>query len=143
MTEANRIDFQNGTAFKSRGLALSKNKKYTESIADYTEAIRIQPGGADAYNDRAWIWATCPDEKYRDGKQAVASATKACELTEWKDANCLGTLAAACAEVGDFASAVKWQTKANELRSNPDEKTEGEAHLKLYQENKPYRDAGI
>ncbi len=52
----------------------------------------------------------------------------------------VGTLAAACAEVGDFDSAVKWQTRANSLYSNKIEKSAGEERLKLYQEKKPYRD---
>ncbi len=41
--------------------------------------------------------------------------TRACELTQWRDPDCLDTLAAACAEVGDFASAIKWQTQAVKL----------------------------
>ncbi len=74
------------------------------------------------------------------GKRAVAAATKACELTEWKAPLMLDTLAAAYAEAGDFERAVKWQTKANELYSDPKEKTEGERRLKLYQAKQPYRD---
>ena len=40
---------------------------------------------ARAHGSRAWLWSTCPDAKYRDGKKAVASATRACELTDWND----------------------------------------------------------
>jgi hypothetical protein len=29
--------------------------------------------------------SACTDARYRDGRQAVEDATKACELTEWKD----------------------------------------------------------
>ena len=48
----------------------------------------------------AWHLCTAPDEKARDGKRAVEAATKACELTEYKNGGYLDTLAAAYAEVG-------------------------------------------
>ncbi len=102
--------------------------------------IHLDPKDATAYNCRAWIWGTCPEAEYRDGKKAVESATRACELTEWKDAFPLGTLAAANAEAGDFDAAVKWQTKANGLYVDPADKVKGEERLKLYQEKKPYRE---
>jgi tetratricopeptide (TPR) repeat protein len=126
----------------NRGAAWSKKKEHDKAIADYAEAIRIDPASHNAYNARAWIWATCPDEKHRDGKKAVESATKACELTNWKNPDYLETLAAAYAEVGDFDSAVSSQTKANSLRAADRDKVRGEARLKLYQEKKPYRDNG-
>ena len=68
------------------------------------------------------------------------SATRACELTEWQNSDYLETLAAACAEAGDFDAAVKWQAKANALHFIPEARASGETRLKLYQEKKPYRD---
>ena len=50
----------------------------------------------------------------------------------------LDTLAAACAESGDFEAAVKWQTKAIELETNEEDKHGYGTRLTLYQENKPY-----
>ena len=85
-----------------------------------------------------WLRATFPDAKYRDGKQAVEYATKACELADWKNAEWLGTLAAAYAEFGDFDKAVEWQKKALELAGL--EEVEGlREQLSLYQAGKPYR----
>ena len=78
--------------------------------------------------------ATCPNPTYRDGKKAVEIAIEACELTRWKEAYCLETLAAAYAESGDFANAVKWQIKAIELEADPKEKEDYRARLKLFQE---------
>ena len=77
----------------------------------------------------------------RDGKSAVAFATKACELTEWKDPGSLETLAAACAESGEFDAAVKWQTKAIGLLSDEKQQEHYGTRLTLYQQRKPYRSA--
>jgi tetratricopeptide (TPR) repeat protein len=84
--------------------------------------------------------ATCGDAKFRDGKKAVESAAKACELSEYTDAYHIGTLAAAYAEAGDFEAAVKWQTKANRLYPAGEDREMAHARLKLYQEKKPCRE---
>ena len=90
--------------------------------------------------NRAWLWATCPAAKYRDGKRAVASATRACELRGWKDPYGLDTLAAAYAEAGDFAKAVVYQRVANDLYQGEQARRKGEERLALYKEGKPYRE---
>ena len=139
-SEAIRLDPKDTSPYVGRGIAWSAKKDYEKAIADYSEAIRLDPKDAYSYNNRAWHWATCPDEKYRDGKRAVESATKACELSEWKTANSIGTLAAAHAEAGDFARAVEFQTKANAMCADADDKKKGEDRLMLYQDKTPYRD---
>ena len=82
--------------------------------------------------------ATCPDAKFQDGKMAVESATRACQLSEWKGANYLDTLAAAYAEEGTFDKAVEWQEKAIQLSPHMESFQE---RLRLYKEKKPYREA--
>ena len=140
--EAIRIDPKDASAYHNRGNAWSNKKEYDKAIADYNEAIRIDPKYAYPYNGRAWLWATSPDPKFRDGKKAVESANRACELNGWKGAYDLGTLAAAYAESGDFDKAIDWQEKANKLYTDPEDKKEGEDRLQLYRAKKPYRDEG-
>jgi len=83
----------------------------------------------------------CPRDDLRSGARAVEEARVACELTEWNMSYCLGTLAAAYAEAGDFGEAVRWHRKALEI---PDYVRQfGEKvrdRLKLYEEGKSYRE---
>jgi tetratricopeptide (TPR) repeat protein len=115
--------------------------EYDKAIADYKEAIRLAPEESEGYNSLAWLLATCTEDRVRDGKKAVELATKACELTKWKDADTLSTLAAAHAECGHFDEAVKWQKKALKIGFDDAEDTKAaREQLKLYEAGKPYRE---
>jgi tetratricopeptide (TPR) repeat protein len=129
----------NAWAFCNRGMQQFEKHDYDQAVADLEKALAIDPNSPDAQNGRAWVWATCDNPKYRDGKKAVEIATRACQTLEWKEAAAIDTLAAACAEAGDFDAAIKWQTKANAMFPAGKEKTEGEARLKLYRAKTPYR----
>jgi hypothetical protein len=139
LNEAIRLDPGRAYVWNWRGAAWQFKKEYDRAIADYSEAICLDPGFDYSYNNRAWLWATCPDARYRDGKRAVESATRACELSEWKTADLIDTLAASYAEAGDFDAAVKWQSRAIELLSDEKVKDVYRTRLKLYREKKPYR----
>ncbi len=71
-------------------------------MAHFAEAIRLEPGDPRSYNASELIMAAFPEAKFRDGKGAVQFATRACELTKWKNPIIPDTLAATRAEVGDF-----------------------------------------
>ena len=75
-----------GHAYCDRGVAWAALSKFDKAIADYDQAIQIDPRMRRAHRSQAWLRATCADQRYRDGTKAIASATKACELTNWKDA---------------------------------------------------------
>ena len=138
-TDAIRLAPESPVAYLNRGRVWSDQKyDYVLGLADYDRAIQLSPQYARAYNSRAWLLATCPEAKHRDGKEAVASATRGCELTSWKDPLIIDTLAAAYAEAGDFDSAARWQSRAIEFLSDASQKAEYRTRLKLYQEKKPY-----
>ena len=129
-------------AYYNRGRSTKRRADgYAETIVDYETAVRVDPGHARACSDLAWLQAACPASEFRDGTKAIKNATKACELTNWKDYRYVGTLAAVYAEVGDFATAIKWQKKAIDLL--PEDKrcmwqANYESRLKLYQSGKCY-----
>jgi tetratricopeptide (TPR) repeat protein len=114
---------------------------FVEAMADYAEMIRLDPTSPWGYAGQAWILATCPDPKYRDGKKAVEEAIQACELGGTTDPYLDEVRAAAHAEAGEFDKAVEWQAKALKAAANvPGTDTEGDrSRLKLYQDKKPFR----
>jgi tetratricopeptide (TPR) repeat protein len=86
----------------------------------------------------ASILATAPDQQVRDGKLAIPLAKKACELSRFTAFSAFGTLAAACAESGDFDEAVKWAAKSIEL-APAEKKKQCQDELDLYKSKKPLR----
>lgn len=141
-TEAIRLDATppNGcTFYAARGSAWRNLGEFEKAIADYNDALKLDAKSAQAHNSLAWLWATCPDERYRNGSKSIEHATKACEMTDWKHPDSLGTLAAGYAETGNFIEAVKWQEKASGLYS-PKDKERWAFLLELYRQGKPYRE---
>jgi tetratricopeptide (TPR) repeat protein len=64
------------------------------------------PDSPRMLDELAWLLATYPDSKSRDGTEAVRLAERACGLTERRIPALLDTLAAAYAEAGDFPRAI-------------------------------------
>ena len=109
------------------------------ALAVYDELARIYPDLVEAHSRSAWLRATSPDAKHRDGKLAVESARRACELTDWRNPDELEVLAAAYAEAGDFGSAVNWQGQALALALDPADRESRQQRLAMYREGKPCR----
>ncbi|HBI45283.1 MAG TPA: hypothetical protein DDY78_20885 [Planctomycetales bacterium] len=140
-TEAVRLAPKFAVALSNRGAIWRVKKEYAQALADFDEALRINPKYPAPLNLRARILAACPKEQFRDGKRAIEDARLACELTKDQETTYLDTLAAAYAETGDFDAAVKWQTKVvASPRSSPMQIEDARKRLKLYQDQKPYRD---
>jgi hypothetical protein len=60
-------------------------------------------------------------------------------LSDPRSSGLLDTLAAASAEAGDFANAVKWQKQALQLIDKMD-RGDYQSRLELYKAHKPYRE---
>ena len=110
--EALRIDPEYDLAHTNLGLALVSQGKMDEAIAHYEEALRINPELATVHNNLAWIRATHPDPRFRNGPEAVELSERACRLSRGKDPNLLDTLAAAYPEAGRFPEAIATSQEA-------------------------------
>jgi tetratricopeptide (TPR) repeat protein len=93
-----------------------------------------------ALNNLAWILSTSSDPAARDGRSAMGFAERAVVLTNRKDPGMLDTLAAACAEAGEFGKATEILREAIGLCEDGPVKIGFAARLKLYESNKPFRD---
>lgn len=138
-TKVLEMDPKNVAALRGRGDALLSMGRQAEAIKDYEKALEIDPNDSGILNNLAWVLATSPDDKLRDGKRALELAKKACELTQYKEAHILSTLAAAYAELGDLKTAIEWSQKAVELGEG-EEKEALQKELETYKSGKPMRE---
>lgn len=112
---------------------------YRAAAADLTKASEMQPKSALHLNDLAWLRATATDSNGRNGREAIALATRACEMTKWKEPDYIDTLAAANAEAGDFERAIQHQLKVLQMKPRSDRhRPSMEARLALYRQRQPY-----
>jgi len=109
------------------------------ALRDFRHAVRLMPNDPSAQNVIAWFLATCLDERFRNGAEAVSAAKKACELSHWKRSDCIDTLAATYAEAGDFDQAAKYERRS---LNDPSSKTrkEREERVALFEQRKPFRE---
>jgi tetratricopeptide (TPR) repeat protein len=117
--------------------------RYYEAIELFERLLRedhrhVEGDYSYTLNCLAWLLATCPDGRHRDGLKAVMYAERACELTGWTDIDYLDTLAAAYAEVGEFERAAELQRRVCEDPTDQVDQVDFESRLNLYLDSKPY-----
>ena len=121
--------------------ALNRSGQRGEAIMHYRDAARLKPRDGLSRTKLAWLLATAPDEKLRDGAEAVAMAKESCDLTSDPDVEQLDTLAAAYAELRDFQTASETANRAlGKARGKGDVSLaqQIEQRLELYRRDQPY-----
>jgi tetratricopeptide (TPR) repeat protein len=114
------------------------------ALARYEKALNIDE--KNIANDYAWLLATCPNDRFRNGKTAIDYASRANTAFKGSVPGILDTLAAAHAEAGDFKNAVDWQDKAiqaAQARNRVEVVKDMRSRLELYRAQKPYRESII
>jgi tetratricopeptide (TPR) repeat protein len=122
---------------------LNKTGRAKAAIAQYHKALELDPNEIGALDSLAWLLATHPDKKIRDGRKAVELAERACRLTEYMEPIFLDCLAVAYAESGQFREALRTARNAivyaNSLNL-PELEQKIKAHVELFKNNKPCRE---
>jgi tetratricopeptide (TPR) repeat protein len=139
-TKAIELDPKHAEAVVGRGNAYRQKGWYARALSEYDTALKIDPKCSYAYSSFAWLLATCPVDKHRDGKKALEFFNKARGRNAETDLD-LEVLAAVYAEIGKFDDAVRWQKKALEAPDIPaEELDEMRKRLSGYEQRMPYRE---
>jgi tetratricopeptide (TPR) repeat protein len=124
------------------GKIYSNQKDTEKAIFHYKKTLQFNPDMAQALYHLSWILASCEDENFRNGQEAILLAEKLCQITQYGEPLAMDALAAAYAENGRYDEAVSIARKAIKQASKlgPKELVQGLKHrLKLYQNKTPYR----
>jgi tetratricopeptide (TPR) repeat protein len=159
-----QLDSHHHQAMYYRAQIWLKKKVYNKALHDLDSCLKREPESLVLRYQLATVLATCPDSKSRDGKRAVDIAKALSLEAESKYPPFLELLASAYAECSDFSRAVEWQKRALKewehtkddrttppqhaaipyvrqllSRSPKDQKDESLRRLRLYEQQRPYR----
>lgn len=115
------LDSKMMPAFSYRGLCRMKAGDYKGALADYQVVLQANPKDATIHNNLSLLYASAADEKFRDKAKALEYALKAAELSKWKNAEILDTLATAYYINGRSQEATEAEKKAMALEPLNDE----------------------
>ena len=128
------------------GNALLRKGSLREAIAHYETALALAPEDPHSRNNIAWVLATAPDASIRNGARAVGFAQEAVQLSGGREPRFLRTLAAACAESGQFSEAVAVARQAAAIatmQGKTDVANRLEKDLVLYRGRLPLRENSL
>ena len=124
-------------------IALEEKGEPTEAIQHYKKALELAPESISTLTNLAWLLATSQNASVRNGPKAIELATQADRLVGGTNTLVLRTLAAAYAENGEFANAIRTAQSAMQLaRMHGEESltTDLVQQIALYRLGMPYRD---
>ncbi len=137
-------DPENIPMLRIKSQILISLNRHSEAIKTLEKVIREEPEDEVSINNLSWLLSTSPIDLLRNGDRALELALKACELSDYKKAYILSTLAAAYAETGNFEKALEWSQKsldmAGEDENVKDRIDDLKKELDSYKLNKPYRE---
>jgi len=128
------------SVFVDRGNLWLAKKEYSKALADYDEAIRLDRKYVSAISKKAYLLATCADDKIRDVSRAEELMKEMVRLRPSSPYNdeLFGVIAAAR---GKFDEAIKHQEKALEDKRYAERQgVKARARLSAYADRKAYRE---
>jgi len=114
-----------------------------EAVLHLQKVLTTNPNDPDAQKNMAWVLATWPEARIRDGAKAIELAERANQLAKGQDPIITLTLAAAYAEGGRFPDAIRTAEAALQLATDSGNVALAKgirAHIALYRSGHPFRD---
>ena len=128
------------------GVAYSQKCDFEAASTAFESAIKINPELWFSRAQLAWLLATCPEERVRNGEKALNVATPLLSETHKQSSRALDIMAAAYAEAGNYSNAVNCCERAIMLLSSnatPSEAMALQKRKELYRHNRPYRERHV
>jgi hypothetical protein len=144
-TENQLLRSRYATAELNLGMIFQDKQQLPDAINHYQRVLELHTNSILALNNLAWLRATASDPALRNGNEAVRLAERACQLTQYKEAFLIGTLAAAYAEAGRFTNAVATaeQARTVALAQGRKDVADANAHLlELYKAGRTIHQEG-
>jgi len=107
LRKAQQLDPSLVAASSRLGVVFNALGRHAEARDAFCEGLRGDPNHLEMLNNLAWLLATCPEREIRNGNEAIRLAERASRLTAGENPSVMDTLAAAQAETGDFAAAIR------------------------------------
>jgi Zn-dependent protease with chaperone function len=123
------VDPQNSDLYAVVGDYYYSRKNYEKAIDSYENVLRVDSENIHSLNNLAWLFATCPEEEYRNRKKALEYATRA--LGQKREAFVLDTYAQALFANNDIQNAVNAAKEA--LSRSKDKKAYYKGQLQLFE----------
>jgi protein O-mannosyl-transferase len=124
------------------GKALLKAGRDGEAVARFRESLRNDPDNLQTLTLLAQVLASSENPEVRDGRDALALASRANDLTGGTQPAVLDALAMACAELARFDEAQKNAQEALRLalaNGQPNDAAILQQRLALFQQRQPFR----
>jgi len=115
------LDPANSDMYALVGDYYYNKNQYEKAIDAYENVLRIDKKNVHALNNLAWLFATCPDKRFRNPKKALVYAEKALKQSGKAQAFVLDTYAQALFANHDFKGAVAAAKKAVDIAGNKKE----------------------
>ncbi len=137
------IDSKSTDAYLNIGTFSKRQGQRADAINYFKKGMEIAPNDRRFAYQLARIYASAPESKIRNGKEALRLAVLICEDNEQETATCLDLLAMGFAENKEYDKARQLAERAHSLAiKNRDKQMaqEIEPRIDLYKSQKPYRE---